>query len=46
MQPGDVYQTYSDTSDIEKLTGFKPQVNLDEGLRRFVEWMEQRSNKL
>lgn len=38
MQPGDVYLTYSDTSDIEKLTGFKPQINLDEGLRRFVDW--------
>ena len=38
MQPGDVYQTYADTSALEKDFGFKPSTSLDEGLRRFVEW--------
>ena len=38
MQPGDVYQTYADVSDLEKDFGFRPQTPLKEGLRRFAEW--------
>ena len=38
MQPGDVYQTYADTSELEKDFGFKPGTSLKEGLSRFVSW--------
>ena len=38
MQPGDVYQTYADTSELEKDFGFKPDTSLKEGLSRFVSW--------
>ena len=38
MQPGDVPETYADTSDLERDFGFKPATPLREGLRRFAEW--------
>lgn len=40
MQPGDVYQTYADVSDLERDFGFKPSTTIDEGLKRFVEWFK------
>lgn len=41
MQPGDVYQTYADLSDLEKDFGFRPQTSLEEGLRKFVKWYKE-----
>lgn len=38
MQPGDVYQTYADVSELVKDFGFKPDTPLKEGLKRFVDW--------
>ena len=38
MQPGDVYQTNADTSLLEREIGYKPQVQLHEGIQKFVEW--------
>lgn len=38
MQPGDVYQTYADVSELEKDFGFKPSTSLNEGLDRFAQW--------
>lgn len=38
MQPGDVYQTYADTSKLERDFGFKPSTPLSEGLARFAAW--------
>jgi UDP-glucuronate 4-epimerase len=38
MQPGDVYQTYADTSSLHKDTGFKPNKNILEGVEETVEW--------
>ena len=40
MQPGDVYQTHADTTLLEREVGYKPQVQLHEGIRRFVEWFK------
>ncbi|MBP5480267.1 MAG: NAD-dependent epimerase/dehydratase family protein, partial [Paludibacteraceae bacterium] len=40
MQPGDVYQTYADTSALERDFEYKPATDLEEGLRRFAEWYE------
>ncbi|MDR1610428.1 MAG: NAD-dependent epimerase [Candidatus Symbiothrix sp.] len=41
MQKGDVYQTYADTSKLEKLTAYKPQVNLKDGIKSFIEWRKK-----
>ena len=38
MQPGDVYQTYADVSELEKDFGFKPDTPLEVGLTAFAEW--------
>ena len=38
MQAGDVYQTYADTSLLERDYGYRPTTTLEEGLKRFVEW--------
>lgn len=38
MQPGDVYQTYADVSELEKDFGFKPSTKLEDGLTEFVKW--------
>lgn len=41
MQPGDVPVTYADISDLERDFGFKPQITLKEGLRKFAEWYRE-----
>ena len=38
MQPGDVYQTFADVTDLQKDFGFKPSTPLAEGLEKFAEW--------
>ncbi len=38
MQPGDVYQTYADVSELEKDFGFKPDTPLERGLMEFAKW--------
>lgn len=44
MQPGDVYQTYADTSALERDFGYKPRIGVEEGIRRFAEWRMNRSD--
>jgi UDP-glucuronate 4-epimerase len=41
MQPGDVYQTYADVSDLMKDYDFKPDTSIEEGLQRFVSWYRE-----
>ena len=38
MQPGDVPVTYADSGPLEADYGFRPQIPLCEGLRRFAKW--------
>lgn len=38
MQPGDVYQTYADTSNLENDVNFKPDTPIREGVKSFVDW--------
>lgn len=38
MQPGDVYQTYADTTVLNQDFEFKPKISIDEGLTRLYEW--------
>jgi UDP-glucuronate 4-epimerase len=41
MQQGDVFQTYADTSALEKNFGYCPKVSLNEGIERFIEWYKR-----
>ncbi len=38
MQPGDVYSTYADVSELIKDFAYKPKTSVEEGVRRFVNW--------
>jgi len=38
MQPGDVYQTYADVTDLMRDYQFKPETSIEEGLAKFVAW--------
>lgn len=38
MQPGDVHQTYADTSQLKKHFDYSPVVSLNDGLKKFVSW--------
>ncbi len=40
MQPGDVEITWADTEALEKEIGYKPSVDLDQGIARFAEWFK------
>jgi UDP-glucuronate 4-epimerase len=37
-QPGDVVATYADVEKARRLLGYEPQVSIEDGIRRFVEW--------
>jgi UDP-glucuronate 4-epimerase len=41
MQPGDVYQTYADSSALGEATGFQPNTSLQEGIDRTVAWFKK-----
>lgn len=41
MQPGDVYQTYADSSALAEATGFKPNTPLQEGIAHTVRWFRE-----
>jgi len=41
MQPGDVPATYADIDDLVRDTGFAPQVSIEEGISRFVDWYRE-----
>ena len=38
MQPGDVYQTYADVSELQRDFDFKPETTIEEGLGKFAQW--------
>jgi UDP-glucuronate 4-epimerase len=38
MQPGDVYETFADVSDLIKDLGYKPETKLEEGIGAFINW--------
>ncbi|MFW6371953.1 MAG: NAD-dependent epimerase [Bacteroidota bacterium] len=38
MQPGDVYKTYADVSDLETDFNYHPDTPIEKGVGRFVEW--------
>lgn len=46
MQQGDVYQTSADTTKLEINVGYKPKVELHEGIRNFIGWYKSDKNPL
>lgn len=38
MQPGDVHSTWADTQELFNAVGFQPQVDINTGVARFVDW--------
>jgi len=42
-QPGDVPITYADISKAKRLLGYDPQVDIEEGIRRFVDWFRKQT---
>ncbi len=40
MQPGDVYQTYADMTKFEARFGYKPAVNIQQGLSEMYKWYQ------
>ena len=42
-QPGDVPITYADISKAKRLLGYNPQVNIEEGIQRFVDWFRKQT---
>lgn len=46
MQPGDVYETFADTTRLQKELGYQPHVSLHEGIGHFVKWYLSDKNPL
>ena len=45
MQKGDVYQTYADTTMLEKDFNYKPQTSLKDGIEKFIQWYKIMADK-
>ena len=43
-QPGDVPQTFADVSKARALLNYQPKTQIEEGLRRFVQWFRMSSS--
>lgn len=46
MQPGDVQQTYADTTKLECEVGYSPKITLPKGIHNFIEWYKSDANPL
>ena len=44
MQKGDVHETWADNGLLRQLTGYTPQTDVAEGVRRFVDWYRDHYN--
>ena len=41
MQPGDMKKTWANADLLNKLTGYKPKVSLEDGVKNFVQWYKE-----
>ncbi|HEY6233042.1 MAG TPA: GDP-mannose 4,6-dehydratase, partial [Pyrinomonadaceae bacterium] len=41
LQPGDVPQTFADIAKARRVLGYNPQTQIEDGMRRFVEWFRE-----
>lgn len=44
LQPGDVPQTFADITKARQLLGYNPQTQIEDGIRKFLEWFRSNSN--
>ncbi|MDC1060484.1 GDP-mannose 4,6-dehydratase, partial [Alphaproteobacteria bacterium] len=44
MQKGDVYKTHSSIAKIEKKIEYKPKMNIENGVKEFVDWFREYHN--
>ena len=44
MQPGDVYKTYADIDALSSAVGYKPITDIDEGIKKYVNWFKEYYN--
>jgi UDP-glucuronate 4-epimerase len=44
MQQGEVLETYADIEKSKKILNYHPQVSLEEGISRFIDWFKDRSH--
>ena len=42
LQPGDVPQTFADISKARALLGYDPQTQIEDGIKKFVEWFRKK----
>lgn len=40
LQPGDVVRTWADSTELEEITGYKPQKPIQQGVDSFVQWYQ------
>lgn len=41
LQPGDVYQTFADVTDLMEDFNYKPSTTLDSGIEKFIKWFKE-----
>jgi UDP-glucuronate 4-epimerase len=44
LQPGDVVETYANISKAKNMLGFDPKINIEEGIKKFIEWYQEYHN--
>ncbi len=45
LQPGDVPRTFADITKARRLLGYDPRTQIEEGIRRFVEWFRRQDRR-
>jgi UDP-glucuronate 4-epimerase len=45
-QPGDVFETLADVTELETAIGYRPKVAIEEGVERFIQWFRGDANPL
>jgi UDP-glucuronate 4-epimerase len=41
MQPGDVFKTFADVTDLDARFGYHPSTTVNEGVKRFIDWYQE-----
>ena len=41
MQDGDVSTTWADVTELSKITGYSPQIDIESGIQKFAEWYKK-----
>ena len=44
LQPGDVKKTYSDNQKLESIISYSPQIDIETGIKHFIEWYKEYYN--